>query len=233
MTKLKLILLTTIIFLLMGMYAQAEWFRVPVIRQTNGNLPLNDILSHSVNIDKMRESDLVGYTHEQTHQLNSELRNKRPGHNNVIYVLGGIAMHIKEPRITLSRVGQLAQYKGSAYKLYIAEASQWWNNEPLYLFDEWSAYINGTYQAAKTKKFSRAKYSLNNATELLYYISVLGKNLPSNYNRADFDELWKYALRKTHITYEQGRQYGWASNVQHTWLKRVLKDKPDRTIINK
>lgn len=94
-----------------------------------------------------RSSDLINYAHEGTHGLNSKMRNAMGGAGwNSFYVGGGFCVVLKEPRITINMVAQRvpSNLRTGQYQLYLVSQAGAWNDHPLYILDEWSAYCNGT-----------------------------------------------------------------------------------------
>lgn len=97
------------------------------------------------------ESDRVTFCHEATHQLHSRIRQQFGGTGsvNAVYCGGGRCLVFREPRIRLSHVRQyVTRYRNSTYQLYLVSQASSWENEPLYVLDEWVSYANGT-QAAR------------------------------------------------------------------------------------
>ncbi|MCB9560054.1 MAG: hypothetical protein H6708_06560 [Kofleriaceae bacterium] len=90
--------------------------------------------------------------HEGTHGIQYRLRNyggKLAGftgrdHVNGFYVLRDRAVILLEPPVSKTEVGPRvpASLRGHRYDLYIAH-QEGWNDRPLYVLDEWSAYCNG------------------------------------------------------------------------------------------
>jgi hypothetical protein len=126
----------------------------------------------------------VTSTHECTHGINSQLRNKpirmsptpsmSMGEDAIIscslpqpaeeltpeeedrkmmitgnmagfYLLQDKAIMLENPSGTISAAAKLvpANARYSRYNLYMVKQAASWNNEPLYIFDEWVAYRNG------------------------------------------------------------------------------------------
>ena len=85
--------------------------------------------------------------HETTHGINSDLRNNHNdtgGRANGFYVLENRGVIVAEPNI---RKADAQRYipqalQGSRYQLYMVEQTAW-DDTPCYVFDEWTAYING------------------------------------------------------------------------------------------
>ncbi len=93
------------------------------------------------------DSDKITYTHETTHGINSHLRNNfndTGSRANGFYVPGNRAAIVVEPNMRKSDANAYVpqSLRGSRYSLYMA-GSQAWDDTPLYIFDEWIAYING------------------------------------------------------------------------------------------
>jgi len=67
------------------------------------------------------------------------------GGMNACYVLKDRAFVAEEPPVSLSEVAGAvpSSMRGMSYQLYLVSQQQYWQNEPLYVFDEWSAYANG------------------------------------------------------------------------------------------
>jgi hypothetical protein len=94
------------------------------------------------------DSDKVTYVHEQTHGINSHLRNyfNNTGKKaNGFYVGGNKGAIIVEPNIMKNDANSYVpvSLRDSRYQLYLVGSTDW-NDTPLYLFDEWVAYTNGT-----------------------------------------------------------------------------------------
>lgn len=71
------------------------------------------------------------------------------GEINGFYVLQGRAIQFMEPAIQLSHVADAVptSLRGSSYKLYLQDQQKYWADQPLYVLDEWSAYLNGLQTA--------------------------------------------------------------------------------------
>jgi len=113
----------------------------------------DDVMSHCEKPSKGngRYTDV----HETSHFISSDLRRGKLGdsfsnHNltvgyNGFYILNGQGVLIKEPSITIKEVAQYVppKLRGSRYKLYLIDQQKHWNKEPLYILDEWNAYVLG------------------------------------------------------------------------------------------
>ena len=133
--------------------ADVEWLDFPEQKQASnaswGTL-LTDIERHLPTQygSQYMDSDKVTHAHETTHGINSHLRNyfNTTGQKaNGFYVTGNVGVIIKEPGITKSAVGpyvptSLREFRFSTY----ITGQTAWDDTPLYVFDEWVSYSNGT-----------------------------------------------------------------------------------------
>lgn len=92
--------------------------------------------------------------HEWNHGINSDIRNSVKGNFNAYYVGNDHAIWLPEPRTTLAKVSKFVPYtlQGSRFKLYLIEQQVYWNNQPLYIFDEFVAYRTSTIVAIEECK---------------------------------------------------------------------------------
>lgn len=102
----------------------------------------NDVMSHCEKPSKGngRYTDV----HETSHFISSALRKGRMGYNG-FYILDNNAVIVKEPPTT---IGEVAEYvpsnlRGYRYKLYFVEQRRYWDEQPLYIMEEWNCYILG------------------------------------------------------------------------------------------
>lgn len=129
---------------------EPQWIQVPVLRpmdKVKGSTVLADIESrmpagHGYAFPAMP----MTWAHETSHGLASRLRQQQGGRVNVLYCLNGRAAVIREPRARLSGVAALVprSLQGPSFRLYLVEQRRYWENEPSYVLDEWTAYINGS-----------------------------------------------------------------------------------------
>lgn len=128
-----------------------EFYPVPALRQVSPSLPptLRDVESRMPAGHQYRHSDMATWVHETTHGLNARIRNEYRAKNgfpkiNAFYCLNGQAVILHEPPVTIARVASVVPefLRGRLYQNYLVSQQRYWNNEPLYLCDEWSAYYN-------------------------------------------------------------------------------------------
>lgn len=130
---------------------EPTWTTWPKVREVNNlGRVLNDIDSHMPAGHQYRDANKITWAHETTHGINANVRNKyyRPNERrvNAFYVLEDRAAVITEPPITIAQMADMVpqDLRGPSYQLYLVQQRRDWNNEPLYLMDEWTAYTNGT-----------------------------------------------------------------------------------------
>jgi len=104
---------------------------------------LNDVQSQLQAGHQYTCDDDITTVHECTHGINSRLRglHGKPS----FYVLNNKAIILEEPKGILRSIAEKipVDYRGKTYQTYLVDARRWWNEQPTYIFDEFSAYING------------------------------------------------------------------------------------------
>ncbi|MDQ3034118.1 MAG: hypothetical protein M3Y87_17035 [Myxococcota bacterium] len=110
---------------------------------------LTDIVRHLPRSygDTYFDSDHVTYGHETSHGIHSHIRNylnDTGARANGFYVMDDRACLVTEPRMRKSDVASFvpSSLRWSRYSLYITGSSAW-DDTPLYVWDEWNAYVNG------------------------------------------------------------------------------------------
>jgi hypothetical protein len=98
--------------------------------------------------------DIATSTHECSHSASSEIRNGTTGKNNGFYCFKDRAVIFSEPKTVKSKAAEFIpqELRGSRFSTYITGQTAW-EGEPLYIFDEWNAYINGM-EVLKEKIYS-------------------------------------------------------------------------------
>jgi hypothetical protein len=103
------------------------------------------------NID---DCDMVGKAHEGTHYINSQLRcSNDPAvlGDNAVYVGEGRYLLFKEPNLLLSNVLPYVRPDLRKNIRTIMETWEQWDEQPMYILDEWCAYVNGSQAANEGK----------------------------------------------------------------------------------
>lgn len=181
------------------------WIEEKPIREVNCQnygKTLCDIESHMPEYHNYRDRDKVTWAHETTHGLHSRLRNKH-GVKSALYTLNNNAFLFKnQPRTTLQKISELTIYKGGVYDLYLIQQQAYWNNEPLYVLDEWVSYINGTYTGLDLD-LNRGE-SLEYALEFNFYAQALIEAVEQDdSNYPDLDILNNFVGWCVGLTFEQ------------------------------
>lgn len=171
---------------------EVEWLEFAPLNQLGdpdwGGV-LTDIVNHCPPewVQTYYDSDRVTHGHETTHGINSYLRNyeNNTGQRaNGFYVLENRAAIIVEPGI---RKHQAAEFvpgplRGSRFDMYVTGQSAW-DDTPLYLFDEWTAYTNGTAVAVDLYEAGAWHYGWRDACmgtlEFVVYAVALARAVES------------------------------------------------------
>lgn len=135
---------------------------------------IDDVKAHTDNV--FASADVVTKVHETIHQINSEIRNKFhcPG----FYILQDKALLVEEPEIKLSDVAKEIRpaERGPNYELYLIKMQQYWEDQPTYVFDEWSAYRAGFICGVESGV--RAEDAKNHFVEFTRYAWALVRLVP-------------------------------------------------------
>jgi hypothetical protein len=93
---------------------------------------------------RYRDRDRITWCHETTHGVHAALRIRygKPA----FYPGRGKCAVVEVPAITLGEVAAAlpARFRGTRYPTYLVAQRRQWDREPLYVWDEWVAYDNGT-----------------------------------------------------------------------------------------
>jgi hypothetical protein len=132
--------------------ACVQWFawaeQQPSLGQPSWGTQLTDIARHipAQYGDTYWFDEPITAGHETTHGIQAHLRNYEapPGHVNAFYVLGNKAAFVVEPDMRKSDIKPqiVSALRGPRYNLYLEQQTEW-DDTPLYVFDEWNAYVNG------------------------------------------------------------------------------------------
>lgn len=151
-----------------------------------------------------RDDDKVTWAHEGTHSINSRIRQLNKVDNGY-YLLDGRGVVFSSPDFTLNEVAQAVpkSRRGKIYNTYLVEQTKYWNNTPLYCFDELTAYINGTIVGVEYKMRKRALESYSHAVEMYYYCQT-AYHLCQKHNYQETEKLGKFleVLRKKLVVLE-------------------------------
>jgi hypothetical protein len=178
---------------------------------------LTDIKTHERPSENYNVNDLITTGHEVSHDIHSYLRNKNTGAKrvNAFYVLNDLAAIIEEPNIRKSKVAPYVPniLKGSRYGTYVTGQVEW-DDTPLYIFDEWNAYVNGMAVAIDLEKNKLWSYGIRQCFDgpiefVVYAIALLmavNDSDPSYLkNNTQLAEFTAWNIERTMNMYEANR----------------------------
>ena len=121
---------------------------VTVFRTSEQGSVYGDILSHSKDAPFGDAHGRATNSHETGHGIHSYLRNKYTSEMgkkvNGFYCLGGRGCIIEEPRIRKSDANKFVPESLRSYRWSTYMTGQMaWDDTPLYIYDEWTAYVLG------------------------------------------------------------------------------------------
>ena len=108
-----------------------------------------DIISHSKGAPFGDRAGRSTNAHETAHGIHSEIRNEYTSslkkRVNGFYALKGRGVVIEEPGIKMSHAVKFIpeNLRSYRYDLYMVNQLRDWNDTPLYIMDEWNAYVLG------------------------------------------------------------------------------------------
>jgi hypothetical protein len=93
---------------------------------------------------RYRDRSRVTWCHETTHGVHAALRNRY--RLPAFYPGGGKFALVEPPAVTLGEVAAAVpvHLRGTRYPVYLVRQRRDWDRDPLYVWDEWVAYDNGT-----------------------------------------------------------------------------------------
>lgn len=198
--------------------AEPEWTNWPKVRSVNNlGKVLSDIDSHMPAGHIYRDSNKVTWAHETTHGINSNIRNSvRDGRRvNGFYVLEDRAAVIEEPRTTIRRVASRVpqDLRGPSFNLYLVQQAGSWNDTPLYLFDEWTAYTNGS-ECGRELNASGWYYELLQAHNFNVYCMYLAMEVKETCPDYDDKQFKAYIMWNVERTFRLAKAYDAAQALQ-------------------
>jgi len=96
------------------------------------------------------DCDMVGKAHEGTHYMDSQLRCENDPdvvQDNAVYVGEGRYLLFAEPKLTLKDVLPYVRSELRTNIRSIMETWEQWDEQPMYVLDEWCSYVNGSQAA--------------------------------------------------------------------------------------
>lgn len=173
-----------------------------VNQDNSGQLIWQDVTRHCTSWRNYYFSgDYMTTTHETTHGVNADIRNSTGGRVNAFYMLRNSAIVVNEPNFSKSAVAQYVpdNLKGDRYSMYVEGMTEW-NDRPLYLWDEYTAYTNGAYCAAEIQSKEWSDWAMGPLEFSVYSLAVMAackKYDTACYNtlREDFPRLWLRGMK--------------------------------------
>lgn len=155
--------------------------------------------------------------HESTHHLNAHLRVKYTlalGRRvNAFYLGRDRFVILDEPGVRKSDVATFVpeRLRGDRFNLYVENQKEW-DDTPLYLFDEWVAYVNGSevaLQEAQRKKPAGRSNEVFSCVEFAVYATAVGMAVEKHdaryFARNDqFRVFLRWHLQRSLAVYRQG-----------------------------
>jgi len=199
----------------------------PPLRQNDGSV-YEDVAAHCSR--PSRGDGRYTDTHETSHFVSSEIRNKHAGKNNAFYILQDRAYVVDHPPITIRDIGGYVPsgLRGMRYDLYFVQQLRHWNEEPLYIAEELNCYTMGGACALDDRQAGRSldrTDAVAGALEFSVYTAALVMCVEQEAQsyweaNADFHEAMKHLIRQGLLTYYAGRdQPEWQSQISHRfWL---------------
>lgn len=128
----------------------------PALRNVSGlGKVLSDIESHMPENHTYSSKDKITWAHETTHGIAGQIRveHTESGLINGFYCLEDRACVMYVPKTRATKAANLVPMvlRGPSFDLYMNKQVKIWDDNPLYIFDEWVAYTNGSMCAKELK----------------------------------------------------------------------------------
>lgn len=170
-----------------------------------------------------RDANKNTWAHETTHGINSHLTNTIGGgiYHYCLYVGHNKAVKIKNPGFKISHVANMVpnSLRKHRYTLYLVQQQKGWNDRPIYLWDEWVAYCNGSEcgiellnkKLWKCSKTDAGWAVLEFSVYATYTLMAQQKHDPS-YDNKQMVEFLAWNMERTMKLYKEGQklpEYNW------------------------
>jgi hypothetical protein len=184
-----------------GKLAPRQNTLLPVTRNVIGSMDYTPVVYSKQMIARHTTN-----AHETAHMIASGLRS--PGWNG-FYLGSGRGYMLPEPAMRLQDVKVPLRHRGWRHDTYLVDQRRWWNDRPLYLVDEWVAYITGGSVALDDHHAGRGTEKsdcVSGCHEFMVYCDYLRQQLPADYPaREAFDSLFWSLLDHTLELHAAGR----------------------------
>lgn len=200
---------------------------------------LTDIVNHlpwSFGNQYRHPNDLNIWAHETSHGISSHISNtlNTSGRDIYYFYLGkDKAAGIKQPKIKISQIANLVPEKlqKGRFNLYFVKQREGFEDDPIYLYDEWVAYCNG---AECGIELHPKKLYLPNKTDEVWgvleftvyagYTLIAQKKHDPNYNNKQLLEFTAWNMERAMKLYHEGYQYEVFNWDEHKYLEFLRND---------
>lgn len=217
-----------------------NFISIPKYREIKDNLIYADVLSHSKSKPFGNTDGRYTNVHETSHGISSEIRsnyrNQYEYQINGIYMLFGKGVVLKEPKILITDITKNipVQARGYRYKTYFIDQTKYWNEQPLYILEEWNCYILGAecgvddwennYPLEKTDAVSGAiEFAIYNIA-MAKTIYELDKNYWDSYQ--SFKDIIEYNLLRSYHVFSLGKNIESFKSQKQDYLYSEFQNSP-------
>lgn len=205
---------------------EPQWTNYPPKNTTQRKSILTDVISHAGKGESYTTNDQCTVVHETTHGIC-----KRKETEYGFYCLENRMCYVSDVNTTLATIAEQVppSLRGQSYDLYLKKQQYYFNNDPIYLFDEWVAYTNGS--ACIIELTQQNKYREQRWDTILFMREFDVYALTLAYVTKPTDEQFKnflgWQLERTATLYNEARKYpNLTHSYQENWLKK-LRTSPD------
>jgi len=192
---------------------------VPKARESEPDSIYGDIISHSQGKPFGDHHGRSTNAHETAHGIHSWLRKKYRQDKKVngFYCLEGRGAIIEEPQVSLYQIRRYVprNLRSYRYDLYLVQQASQWNDIPLYVYDEWTAYVldgkTSVDDVQKGRHSGRWSDGVSGCLEFSIYAVAACMAIEQYDNdywesNKQFRDFTIWMLRQAHETYMMGRQ---------------------------
>jgi hypothetical protein len=139
---------------------------------------------------------------------------------------------IPQPKIRITNVAEVVpqSMRLSLFQLYLVDQTKSWNTDPLYLYDEWNAYVNGAMTGVELGKRGKAAAlppghnSTNSMLSCLEFnvyaihLCMTAKDLDKTYDAKQLLEFTAWNSRRGMNIYKEGYKLEFFNWDKHEYL---------------
>ncbi len=190
---------------------EPQWINYKSVRnKIKDNSFYADIVNHTHSNKNWGKDKLIA-AHELTHVINADLGFEADITG--LYIGNNKAIKFKEPKAKLSKVANKVPkcLRGDRYNLYLIDQRVYYEDYPLYVCDEWTAYRNETLVAIEESK--NLDYKMDTAIACLEFsifsmalCMTIKEDDPQWWkDNPDFKKFVAYYLKKSSETYKRSQ----------------------------